>query len=231
MKALKIKLYQETVCYKKPFAMKIAETYPLLPYSTVNGLLHKLLDAKSYIPFGISIQGRHESIVNNYQTTYFYKKNTVTSMPMNSHALLGVELILHITAETEVLQKLYDKFAHLNEFISLGRKEDLVRIDSVEFVEVSLYSLGEEDSEEEKTLEKYDIVCPIYIPNAEEQEGLDEIPGIRYRLNSHYLEASTTRKWQRIDTLYVESGNILAEGEIYLDNTPEKDLVYFHLKV
>lgn len=231
MRALKIKLYQETVCYKKPFAMKITETYPLPPYSTVNGLLHKLLGATSYIPFSISIQGKHESVINNYQTTYFYKKNTVTSMPMNSHALLGVELILHITAAQEILDSLYEKFRNLDEFISLGRKEDLVRLDAVEFVEVSRYSLGGEDNEEEKTLEKRDIKYPIYIPNIEEQEGIEDIPGIRYRLNSHYLENSPTRKWKKVDTLYVESGNILAQGEVYLDDTPDRSLVCFHLEV
>ena len=35
MKILKLKLFQETACYKKPFAFKVAETYPLPPYSTV----------------------------------------------------------------------------------------------------------------------------------------------------------------------------------------------------
>lgn len=35
MKVLKLKLFQETACYKKPFAFKVAETYPLPPYSTI----------------------------------------------------------------------------------------------------------------------------------------------------------------------------------------------------
>ena len=43
MKILKLKLYQETACYKKPFATKVAETYPLPPYSTVIGMFHKIL--------------------------------------------------------------------------------------------------------------------------------------------------------------------------------------------
>lgn len=75
MKALRLDLFQETACYRKPFAIKISETYPLPPYSTINGLLHRILDAKEYIPMRISIQGDYESLVNEYQTTYFYKKN------------------------------------------------------------------------------------------------------------------------------------------------------------
>lgn len=46
MKYLKMKLFQETACYKKPFAFKVAETYPLPPYSTVIGMFHKILVAK-----------------------------------------------------------------------------------------------------------------------------------------------------------------------------------------
>ncbi len=36
--------------------MKITETYPLPPYSTINGLIHKILNATEYIPFNISVQ-------------------------------------------------------------------------------------------------------------------------------------------------------------------------------
>ena len=47
MKALRLDLFQETACYRKHFAIKISETYPLPPYSTINGLLHRILDAKN----------------------------------------------------------------------------------------------------------------------------------------------------------------------------------------
>ena len=46
MKALRIKAYQETACYKRPFANKVTETYPLPPYSTVKGMLHAVMAAK-----------------------------------------------------------------------------------------------------------------------------------------------------------------------------------------
>ena len=85
MKILKLKLFQETACYKKPFAFKVAETYPLPPFSTVIGMFHKILDAKSgeYFPMNISIQGNYESIFSNYQTLRMFKGNKVTSMPRN----------------------------------------------------------------------------------------------------------------------------------------------------
>lgn len=54
MKLLRLKIFQETACYLKPFAFKVGETFPLAPFSTVKGMLHAVLDAKEYIPMNIS---------------------------------------------------------------------------------------------------------------------------------------------------------------------------------
>ncbi|MPM73763.1 hypothetical protein SDC9_120745 [bioreactor metagenome] len=222
MRALRLDLFQETVCYKKPFAMKISETYPLPPYSTVNGMLHKLLDANSYIPLNISIQGNYESIVNNYQTTYFYKKKEVTTMPMNQHMLLNMKLIIHINAEDDILDKIYDRLLNLDEYLSLGRKEDLVRIDDIKFVEVQSYDVDDdnEDEYEENKLSGYYIKIPIYIPKNKDSK----LNGISYRLNNFYLNDRSS--WNKIDTLYVEHGKQIIDGEILLDEY--KDLVCFN---
>ena len=105
MKILKLKLFQETACYKKPFAFKVAETYPLPPYSTVIGMFHKILKAKpgEYFPMNISIQGNYESIFSNYQTLRMYKGDKVTSMPRNVHLLLNVNLLIHVKADDEII--------------------------------------------------------------------------------------------------------------------------------
>lgn len=222
MRALRLDLFQETVCYKKPFALKISETYPLPPYSTVNGMLHKLLDAKEYIPINISIQGSYESIVNNYQTTYFYKKKEVTTMPMNQHMLLNVKLIIHINAQDDILDKIYERFLNLDEHLSLGRKEDLVRIDDIKFVDVQKYEVdndGEEDYDNYE-LSQYDIKMPIYVPKIKDCD----LSGISYRLNNYYLNERSS--WNKIDTLYAESGNQILEGSILLDSN--YDLVCFN---
>lgn len=230
MKALKLKLFQETVCYRKPFAIKIAETYPLPPYSTVNGLLHKLLDAEEYIPMGISIQGDYETVINNYQTTYFYKKNEVTTMPMNSHCLLGVHLIIHVTASDEILERLYDKFTHLDEFPSLGRKEDLVRIDEVSLVGIEEIKVDDQlEEEEEGVINMHKLKYPIYIPIEAIQDR--EVYGIHYRLNSYYASGTKPRKWQQTDVLYVEKDFRLGNGTIYLDSSKDRDIAYFNLEV
>ena len=230
MKVLKLKLFQETACYKKPFAIKITETYPLPPYSTVSGLIHKVLGATEYIPLKISIQGSYESIFNNYQTTYFYKKDTITSMPMNSHMLLNVNLIIHIGAEEEVLKEIYDKLINFDEYLSLGRKEDLLRIDDMYFTEVEEFDI-DEDNEEEYELTEFKIKRPIYIP----KEKLEDkyVSGISYRLNNYYTNDTTKDKkriWNKVETYYVESGKNIKCGSILLDTDKnERDLVYFNI--
>lgn len=230
MKVLKLDLFQETACYKKPFAMKITETYPLPPYSTVNGLIHKILKATEYIPFNISVQGTYESIFNNYQTTYFYKKDSVTSMPMNSHMLLNVNLIIHIDGDFELLKKLYDSLLNCGEHLSLGRKEDLVRINDIRFVEVNKFEVDsnmELNDYENYKLSEYDIRKPIYIPKSSLEDT--DIKRISYRLNNYYendAKKDKKRVWNKVDSYYVEDGDTISVGDILLDN--EGDILYFN---
>src|SRR5690625_648903 len=109
MKALRIKAFQETACYTKPFANKVTETYPLPPYSTVKGMIHAVMDAKELIPFSLSIQGKYETIIVDYRKTYLFKNkkfnmpiildglatetptiDNMTAMPLYSHMLYNV---------------------------------------------------------------------------------------------------------------------------------------------
>ena len=122
MKILKLKLYQETACYKKPFATKVAETYPLPPYSTVIGMFHKILQAQAgqYFPMNVSVQGSYEGIFSNYQNLRKYKGKEVTSMPFNVHQLLNVNLIIHVQAEDEIIDRIYQNIVNGTEtFTSL----------------------------------------------------------------------------------------------------------------
>ena len=116
MAILKLKIFQETACYKKPLAFKVAETYPLPPYSTVIGMFHKILKAQpgEYFPMNISIQGSYEGIFSNYQNLMMYKgKDKVTSMPRNVHQLLDVNLIIHVQAEDEIIDRIYQNIITL----------------------------------------------------------------------------------------------------------------------
>ena len=208
-----MKLFQETACYKKPFAFKVAETYPLPPYSTVIGMLHKILQAESgeYYDMNISIQGEYESIFSNYQNLYKYKGKEVTSMPMNVHQLLNVNLILHVKAEDDIIEKLYNNVVNGAESFTLGRNEDIVRVDEIKILK------------DVKKVDRAFVNVSAYIPTYIADEY---VHGINYRLNSKYIVKNDLRVWEKIDVKYVEKNSSTEQVEdVYVDE--DNDLIYF----
>lgn len=214
MKILKLKIYQETACYKKPFATKVAETYPLPPYSTIIGMFHKILQAQAgeYFPMNISIQGGYEGIFSNYQTLRMYKRDRVTSMPRNVHQLLDVNLIIHVQAEDKIIDKIYDNIVNGKETFTLGRNEDIVRIDTIKILE------------NVKEIEEPIIEKNAYIP-----EWIDnEVNGINYRLNTTYKIQNEIRRWNKVNVKYVEkyTNASLVGTEVLQDE--DGDNIYFY---
>lgn len=208
MNVLRIKAFQETACYKKPFANKVTETYPIPPYSTVKGMIHAVLNADKLIPFSLSVQGDFESQIIDYRKTYFVKKhefampivlegisgaapvyseNVMTSMPLYTHMLHNIQLVFHIKADEQVLEKIYNGFHQMSSFVSIGRHEDLLRIDEVDYV----------------ILEKTDECLTkhsIYIPKSQIAEsGL----GVPYLLNWTYKIKKGIREWEKIPAIYL----------------------------
>lgn len=213
MKILKLKLYQETACYKKPFASKVAETYPLPPYSTIIGIFHKIIQARAgeYFPMNISVQGSYEGIFSNYQSLRMYKgKDKVTSMPRNVHQLLDVNLIIHVQAEDEIIDKIYQNIINGIETFTLGRNEDIVRIDAIKILE------------NVNDVEEPEILKNAYIP-----EWIDnEVTGINYRLNTTYTIQDDIRKWNKVNVKYVEKHTNQHLDEILQDE--DGDNIYFY---
>ena len=213
MKILKLKLYQETACYKKPFATKVAETYPLPPYSTIIGMFHKILQAQpgEFFPMNISVQGSYEGIFSNYQNLIMYKgKDKVTSMPRNVHQLLDVNLIIHVQAENEIIDKIYQNIINGTETFTLGRNEDIVRIDAIKILE-------NVNEVEEPTIEE-NAYIPEWIDN--------EVNGINYRLNTTYKIQDDIRKWNKVNVKYVEKHTNQHVDEILQDE--DGDNIYFY---
>ncbi len=214
LKILKLILFQETVCYKKPFAFKIAETYPLPPYSTVIGMFHKIIGAKpgEYFSMNISIQGEYESIFSNYQNLRMYKgKGQVTAMPRNVHQLLNVKLVIHMKAEDEVVDKIYENIIQGKETFTLGRNEDLVRVDAIKIIEEPKLVEGD-------IINKYNAYIPTHL-----EEG---IKGINYRLNTTYQIENNLRKWNKVDVKYVEKHTKECLEEVLQDE--EGDYIYWY---
>lgn len=220
MKILKLRLFQETACYKKPFAFKIEETYPLPPYSTVIGMLHKILGAKSgeYYPMNISIQGDYESLNLNYirkikfatekkKREYKRKYNIdmdATTAPFYTQFLFNVNLIIHVKAKDDIIDKIYNNIISGKESFTLGRNEDLVRIDGISYVQES------------------DITNVITNHNAYVFED-DAEHGIYFRLNYNYKLKDDLRVFDKVNVRYVEKETQILKCK--KDN--ENDLIFF----
>lgn len=213
LKILKLNLFQETACYKKPFAYKVAETYPLPPYSTVIGMFHKILQAKpgEYFPMNISIQGEFESIFSNYQTLRMFKgKDKVTAMPRNVHQLLNINLVIHIETDDDVIDKIYNNILMGKESFTLGRNEDLVRVDGIKIIK-------EVKPVTETNLENHNA----YVPKDKTNNG------INYRLNTVYkIDENNLRKWEKTDVKYIEKdSNETVQGVL---EDEDGDLIIFY---
>lgn len=229
MRALRIKAFQETACYTRPFANKVTETYPLPPFSTVKGLLHAVMGAEQLVPFHLSIQGDYETLVIDYRKTYFVKKNTVnmpiifdglaidtptfpdmTSMPLYTHMLYNVELVFHVMATEEILNEILSSFQQLDTHLSLGRHEDLLRIDEVKSIDLKELNL----------ITGSPLKHSMYIPTSKIDED-ETSSGIPYLLNWIYEIKHGIREWKKIPSLYFEKGYLinddLINGEVYID--------------
>lgn len=231
MKALRLELYQQMACYKKPIAFKVAETYPLPPHSTIKGMLHAILEADRFIEMQLSIQGNYDTLVTDYQTHYFFKKDKtnefvlnldglgmekemsdITSMPIYTHMLYDVKLLIHVQAEDSILEQLKERITNSDVHLSLGRWEDLVRIDNCQIVDLV-------KPDKPMILSDYHR----YIDLEDLQKS--HISFFPYRLNWKYEILNGSRIWQKLNVGYVQPtfSRSISASYYWLDSHGEKD--------
>ncbi len=171
MTLIRLKLYQPFANYKLPGSMQMRETYPLPPYSTVIGMIHAACAFKAYTPMDVSVQGRYASksmhAVTRYEMrrspAHNHKKDAKNRWPIkipldeNTHVgltknistvnlLCDVDLVVHVKVHDQGrLQDVYQGLRRPRCFLSLGRHEDLVRMDEVSMVPFDESALQEAD--------------------------------------------------------------------------------------
>ena len=160
----------------------------------------------------ISIQGNYESIFNNYQTLRMFKGNKVTSMPRNIHQLLNVELVIHVQAEDSIINNIYESIIDGRESFTLGRNEDLVRVDEIKLIN-NLNNIS-------GFINKYNAYVPKYMCDKE------DIQGINYRLNTTYTVENNLRKCDKVDVKFVEKNTNNGLENIKVDE--EGDYIFFY---
>ena len=203
MKAIRLKIFQNLVNYKLPTSFQLKETYPLPPYSTVIGMVHNACEFTEYVPMRVSVQGKYHSKVNDLMTRYEFKPGM--NFDKSRHQLnvngfgIGrgvstvellseVELLIHIVPENqELVEEICEKLTYPHEYLSLGRREDLIIFGELpKIVEVK-----ETELEEDLSIKNnYSAYIPIEVLKEEavkigSKEGV-KISGTVYKLTKDY---------------------------------------------
>ena len=171
IKVIRLEIKQTTANYRKPLNYQIKESYPLPPFSTVIGMVHKACGFKEYHPMSVSIQGTTNNAISDIYTKYTFSKSAqfekdrhnikVISQGKeygiikglgNIELMQDINLIVHIKPDNdEELEYIYDKLKSPDIYLSLGRYEDLIDISKISIDECNLVS-------------ECDTKVPIYIP-------------------------------------------------------------------
>ncbi len=257
MKAIRIKLWQDLVNYKKPTSFQLKETYPLPPYSTVIGLVHTMCGFTSYHPMEISIQGKYFSKVNDLYTRYEFKNGMTYDEKRHqlkvgdygvgrgvatAELLVDVELLLHVIPEDQgLVEQIAEAFREPVEYPSLGRREDIATIQEVKVVWVE-----KKEAEEDWKLDNgYGAYVPISIiekddvyfrPHVKSSVGRNDMLGTRYLLTDTYelVNRGTAkapkmyRNWLKKDVFYTTSLVISEEDSFFVDE--DGKLVFWDIK-
>lgn len=234
MEAVKVKLYQNLVNYRRELSFGYVQTYPLPTPSMVRGMVHTLLDFTEYHNLKISIQGCYDTIVTNMQKVYKFDRvrddrkkgivdprfrlkaggtqKTLNTGVMYVDLIYNLYLILHIALDEEKYHKsLMDAFSA--RLVLLGRNEDIARVD-----DICLTAIHETEVEE-FTL-KNNMYLTGTIPNG--------IRGTAYRLPFYYKpvkDITDKRIFSFVDVLYVAKESSIEEHDIMVDD--DGDIVDF----
>ncbi len=239
-KAVRIVAYQNMASYRVPSSLSIKESYPLPPYSSVIGMVHAACGFSSYVPMQVSIQGTCHSHVSELYTRYEFKPNTKyeegrhqvclqdgdKKLGMNRgvapiELLVDVYLVLHIIPEDEAMVPVIaEGMLHPKNYLSLGRHEDLIRIDAVDICELTKTEL------EESLVVPYDAYIPV---EERERLGFASYATI-YKLHKNYTIDPNLqiRLWNSVRAQFVKGGaasEIDDENVVWLDHTPLKNYV------
>lgn len=247
MKAIRIKLQQDLVNYKKPTSFQLKETYPLPPFSTVIGMVHSLCKFDKYHDMRVSIQGKYFSKVNDLYTRYEFKNGMkyeaarhqlkagdygISRGISTAELLVDVELILHIIPDNQdLIPEIEGAILRPIEYPSLGRREDLVVINEVKVVEVT-----EKILERSKRIgEDYSAYIPVELINRivlkNKVQGVS-VSGTRYNLTKDYeivnhgnkTTPKNFRRWNKVEVLYGSNIAVLRNESVLMD---EDDYVVF----
>ena len=211
--------------------------------------MHNACEFTEYVPMKVSVQGKYHSKVNDLATRYEFKPGM--NFDKSRHQLnidgfgIGrgvstvellseVELLIHIVPENqEFVEEICEKLTYPHEYLSLGRREDLIVFGELpKIVEVE-----ETELEEDLSIKNsYSAYIPIEILKEEavkigSKEGV-KISGTVYKLTKDYeiknygtaKSPKNFRVWNKIKVVYGSDITGLEEENVYVDE--DKNLVF-----
>ena len=228
MDAVKIKLYQNLVNYRRELSFGYVQTYPLPTPSMVKGMVHSLLDLNEFNNLKISIQGKYSTIITNMQKVFKfdrkgrYRESVIVGISEQSinrgllfiDLIVDMELILHIQFDNQELNSSLYEVVQRKPII-LGRNEDIARLDEVKIVKIN-----------EKKDADFPLKNNIYLDF--EFCRKFQIKGTAYRLPFYYDKVDSfqdKRIFKYVDVMYVASGENIIQSSFLIDE--EEDIVNF----
>ena len=233
-RAIRLQCFQNLVNYRKPTSFSIKETFPLPPYSTVLGMIHAACNFKEFHPMKLSIQGTNKGTISELYTRYSFSPGTKYEEGRHqiciedgekygifrgiAHVELVCEnqMVIHIIPKEEDFDKVYHSLKYPNEYLSLGRYEDLLDVECVDIVNVY------KDKQVTTTRNMY---IPVDAQTSDGEALIYNENVTIYNLTKEYeITKQGLRRWKRengrVKVYYISSGKCLSEA--YVDDM-EKD--------
>ncbi|MFW6030433.1 MAG: type I-B CRISPR-associated protein Cas5b [Halanaerobiales bacterium] len=252
MEAIRLSLYQNLVNYRKPTSFQLKESYPLPPYSTVSGMIHYVCGFKEYKPMKISIQGKYHSKVNDLYTRYEFagaryekgrhnlrvkeivvdkktgdnkeKHYGIIQGVSTAELLVDVNLLIHIMPEDySLIAVIKEALTRPNEYISLGRREDIARVDEVKDVFIEKSELRESCP-----LNNFDAYIPVDLFDIDDFYSNATIYNLNKKYNLVKVKKDTfIRQWEKVKVIHgvMSKDEISEETEVLIDT--DDNLVFF----
>ena len=208
-RAIRLQCFQNLVNYRKPTSFIIKETFPLPPYSTVLGMIHAACGFKEFHPMKLKYEeGRHQICVDDGEKYGVFRGIANVELICENH------MVIHIIPSDEDFETVYQGLKNPPQYLSLGRYEDLLDIERVDIVELSM-------REEAHTRRN------IYVPVKKEMI-LRKHPTV-YNLTKEYEIVKGLRRWKKeggiIQAYYIPAGETLED--CYVDNMEKKTAIMF----
>lgn len=212
MKAVMIQGHMDTARFSIPgWNGKRGETYPLPPFSTIAGMVHFLCRWDSWHDMKISVSGNgvmnkpeicarwRGGAVAGSETEEFKQRFPVRVKSGDSfvgwvNTLIyeafasDLDLRLHIMPDNqEEVDVIYRKILNPRTFPSLGRHEDLIRIDDVQVVDIL-------------PAQEMALDMRAYAPST------IKVPGTVYTIHKDYVIKNGKRRFNDIPVKYLDRG-------------------------